>query len=216
MLGTNVDLEPFYRAAARISWLDPLVTAARGLKPPRYPTMWETCVNAIVYQQISIHAAGAILRRLLERYAPPVVGEGETLRAFPGPDDVLHADLTELRALGMSASKIASVRAAAEAIVSGTLDEDTLQRRSTEELMTSLTRLQGVGPWTAAVIALRGFGRLDVFPMNDSGVARILKARAPEQTIDVDGVLAQLGEQRGMLYYHLLIDGMARRGSVEL
>ena len=64
LLGIDVDLEPFYRAAAGIAWLAPLVTGARGVKPPRYPTLWEACVNAIVYQQVSIHAAGAILRRI--------------------------------------------------------------------------------------------------------------------------------------------------------
>jgi DNA-3-methyladenine glycosylase II len=65
MLGIGVDLAPFYGAAAGVAWLAPLVAGARGVKPPRYPTVWEACVNAIVYQQISIHAAGAILRRVI-------------------------------------------------------------------------------------------------------------------------------------------------------
>jgi DNA-3-methyladenine glycosylase II len=68
-LGTDVDLEPFYAGASTIAWLNRLAAGARGVKPPRYPTLWETIVNAVVYQQISIHAAGAILRRVIERYA---------------------------------------------------------------------------------------------------------------------------------------------------
>ena len=38
LLGIDVDLEPFYRAAAGVAWLAPLVAGARGVKPPRYPT----------------------------------------------------------------------------------------------------------------------------------------------------------------------------------
>lgn len=213
MLGTSVDLEPFYTAAKHIAWLAPLVAKARGVKPPCYPSVWEACVNSIVYQQISIYAAGAILRRVLERYAAPASVEGDTLRAFPGPEALLRADPSALRSLGMSVNKVASVRAIGEAFVSGEIEERALEQLPTEQIMESLTRIPGIGPWTAAVIALRGFGRLDVFPMNDSGVARRLKDHG-DGLIDVDGALAKLGNQRGMLYYHVLLDGLAKRGDV--
>ena len=59
MLGTGVELSAFYAGAASVPWLDRIATAARGVKPPRYPSLWETVGNAVVYQQVSIHAAGA-------------------------------------------------------------------------------------------------------------------------------------------------------------
>ena len=64
MLGVEADLTRFYRSASDIQWLHPLVLRMRGVRPPRYPTMWEACVNAIVFQQISLHAASAIMGRL--------------------------------------------------------------------------------------------------------------------------------------------------------
>src|SRR5471032_2563170 len=92
MFGVDVDLSPFYRDAAKIPWLGSLVDRARGVKPPRYPSLWETIVNAVVYQQISIHAAAAILRRVIERYAVTRQVAGENIAAFPGPATFVTAD----------------------------------------------------------------------------------------------------------------------------
>jgi len=216
LLGTDVDLEPFYEAAQRIAWLAPLVSGARGVKPPRYPSLWEACVNAIVYQQVSIHAAGAILRRVIERYSVPVAVGGTSLRAFPGPQTFLDAQAEDLRGLGLSINKVVSVRAVARAILDGALEEASLALLPTPELMAALVVHRGIGPWTAAIVALRGFGRLDLFPMNDSGVAKSVRELSGRTDVDVEALLAQLGEQRGMMYYHLLLGRLAARGDVEL
>jgi DNA-3-methyladenine glycosylase II len=216
MLGIDVDLEPFYRASAAIGWLAPLVTGARGVKPPRYPTVWEACVNAIVYQQISIHAAGAILRRVIEHYAVPVTIGDSRLYAFPGPQTLIDADAEDMRGLGLSINKVVSLRAVARAILDGAIDEAALMLLPTPDLMAALATHRGIGPWTAAVIALRGFGRLDLFPMKDSGVARSVKDLSGSSDVNVEALLEQLGEQRGMLYYHLLLGRLVARGDVEL
>ncbi|MBV9737801.1 MAG: hypothetical protein JO177_06475, partial [Candidatus Eremiobacteraeota bacterium] len=71
------------------------------------------------------------------------------------------------------------------------------------------------GPWSAAVILLRGLGRLDVFPLNDSGVAASLKLLSGRTTVNLDRLLLQLGDQRGMLYFHLLLGRLAHAGKVE-
>jgi DNA-3-methyladenine glycosylase II len=216
VLGTDVDLTPFYRAASGVGWLERLVTGARGVKPPRYPTVWEACVNAIVYQQVSIHAAGAILRRAIERYAVPVLAGDAELHAFPGPQTFVDADAEELRGLGLSVNKVVALRTVARAVLEGEIDEGALTLLPTVELMAALVTHRGIGAWSAAVIALRGFGRLDLFPLNDSGVAKSIRELAGVDGVDVDALLARLGEQRGMLYYHLLLGRLAARGEVEL
>jgi DNA-3-methyladenine glycosylase II len=173
-------------------------------------------VNAIVYQQVSIHAAGAILRRVIERHALAVSADGTRLHVFPSPQTLLAADPAELRALGLSVNKVASLHAVARAILDGSLDEAALAPLTTPALTEALVAHRGIGPWTAAVIALRGFGRLDLFPMNDSGVARSIRDLSGTSEVDVAALLAQLGAQRGMLYYHLLLGRLAARGDVEL
>jgi DNA-3-methyladenine glycosylase II len=216
ILGTDRDVTAFAAAAARVPWLAPLVRGASGVKPPRYPTMWEAAVNAIVYQQVSIHAASAILRRVIERYGTPVDAGAGPLFPFPGPQTLVDADAEELRGLGLSINKVVAVRSVGRAILDGELDEAGLAQLPTGDLTAALVEQRGIGPWTAAVIALRGFGRLNVFPMNDSGVAKGLRDLTGQPAVDVPALLAVLGEQRGMLYYHLLLGRLAARGDVEL
>lgn len=216
ILGADADVSAFVRAAAAIPWLAPLARGALGVKPPRYPTLWEAAVNAIVYQQVSIHAAGAILRRVIERYGTPVTTAGVQLYPFPTAQTIVDADADELRGLGLSINKVVAVRHVGRSILDGELDEAGLGLLPTPELTAALVAQRGIGPWTAAVIALRGFGRLDAFPMNDSGVAKGLRDLTGQPSVDVPALLAQLGEQRGMLYYHLLLGRLAARGEVEL
>ena len=70
------------------------------------------------------------------------------------------------------------------------------------------------GALVAAVILLRGLGRLDVFPMNDSSVARNLTLVTRAMPFDVVATLEALGAQRGMLYYHLLLARLEARDEV--
>jgi DNA-3-methyladenine glycosylase II len=216
MLGADVDLTHFYQAAADFPWLAKIVTAARGVKPPRYPSLWEAIVNAVVFQQVSIHAAAAILRRLIERYEPLRTVGSIALAPFVQPQIVADADPLELRALGLSVNKVVTLRTLARAVLDGVLDRRLLESLETAELSAHLATFKGIGPWTAAVIALRGFGRLDTFPLNDSGVARSLKELSGEPEVDAAALLSRLGPQRGMLYYHLLIGRLAARGEIAL
>ena len=215
-LGIDVDLAPFYAGAATIPWLDRLAHGARGVRPPRYPSLWETVVNAVVYQQISIHAAGAILRRVIERYAAPVDAHGSRLFPFPASSTLRDADPAELRDLGLSINKINALKSIAAAIGTGDLDEAALEPLPTPDLLTALAAHKGIGPWTAAVIALRGFGRLDLFPMKDSGATALLRKLSGDEEIEVETVLERLRPQQGMLYYHLLLGRLDATGEVRL
>ena len=216
ILGTQRTLDAFYAGAARFPWLDRIAVAARGVRPPRYPSLWETVVNAVVYQQVSIHAAGAILRRVIERYGAPRDEGGVRLYPFAGAQTILDADARDLRASGLSVNKITSLKAVARAVVDGELDEGALDTLDTPALLEALAAHRGIGPWTAAVIALRGFGRLDVFPMRDSGAERSLRALSGDDGVEVQPVIDALAPQQGMLYYHLLLGRLAARGEIAL
>jgi DNA-3-methyladenine glycosylase II len=89
-----------------------------------------------------------------------------------------------------------------------------LEERPSPDAAALLRQIKGIGPWTATVILLRGLGRLDVFPMNDSSVARNLALVAGAVPLDVGSILEPLGGQRGMLYYHLLLARLEARGEV--
>lgn len=186
----------------------------RGVRPPRYPTIWEACVNAIVFQQISLHAASAIMGRLTKALSQPVEGGGVRLYRFPSPGQVLSAPDSRLRGAGLSAGKLATLRRVADALGAGALDEAQLETLPSPDAAARLRSIKGIGPWTAVVILLRGLGRLDVFPASDTSVARNLTLVGGPASLDVETLLDTLGPERGMLYYHLLLGRLEARGDL--
>lgn len=208
MLGTSARLDEWYRRVRPFPWLAFLARELRGLRPPRYPSLWEALAHSIVFQQISIHAAASIMRRLIEATAEPVVHGGATYYPFLIPQQLLARSDADLRAAGLSANKIAHLRSAAEAVVSGAIRADELEALPSALAAERLCAIRGIGPWSAAVVLLRGFGRLDVFPMKDSGVARSLRMLSGNPLIDAQALLEALGPTRGMLYFHLLLGRM--------
>lgn len=214
ILGVERELSHFYRAAENIPWLWPLAVRMRGVKPPRYPTLWEACVNAVVFQQVSLIAASSISRRMILALGLPFKCGDITMHAFPSAESLLVAGDDILLAAGLSANKLATLRRVADALLSCSLDEAMLEERASPDAVAMLCGIKGIGPWTATVILLRGLGRLDVFPMNDSSVARNLVFVGGAAPLDIDRVLTALGPQKGMLYYHLLLARLNARGEL--
>jgi len=214
MLGLEIDLTRFYHAASGIPWLHPLAFRMRGVRPPRYPTLWEACVNAIVFQQVSLVAASTIMGRFTLALGEPVEHGGVRLYHFPGMEQVQRAPDRLLRGAGLSAAKLATLRRVADALEGGQLDEVGMEELPSPEAAAQLRGIKGIGPWTAAVILLRGLGRLDVFPTNDTSVARNLALVGGSAPHDVAAVLEALGPERGMLYYHLLLARLDARAGL--
>lgn len=213
MLGTQVDLRLWYRKCKPVPWLARLAQEVRGVKPPRYPTLWEALCHAIIFQQISIVAAAAIMQRVIERFAVSIADGGVRLYAFPPPELIAAASVENLRACGLSVNKASALQSVAAAIGEGTFDPAAIEALPSPQAIAELCRLRGIGPWSATVVLLRGLGRLDMFPLKDSGVAASLKALSGNQNVDLDRLLEQLGNQRGMLYFHLLLGRIAQRRS---
>jgi DNA-3-methyladenine glycosylase II len=116
-------------------------------------------VRAIVYQQLAGRAARAIHQRVRA-----TVGETltpETLTAVP--DDAL-------RAAGLSANKLASLRDLSAKILDGTVDLNRSSRLSDDELIAALVTVRGIGRWTAEMYLMFELRRLDVWPVDDLGV----------------------------------------------
>jgi DNA-3-methyladenine glycosylase II len=212
MLGTERDLSDFHRHARTIPWLAPLAQRLSGLRPPRYPGLFEACANVILFQQVSLHAASAIMRRMVRELGTPVECDVR-LVMFPSVERFLGADDATIRAAGVSAGKLATLRRAGEAVASGELTEAMLDERSSADAALVLRGIKGIGRWTAAVILLRGLGRLDVFPGGDSGVASNL-ALAAGKAGDAEAIAETLGSQRGMLYFSLLLARLEARGEI--
>ena len=201
VLGLDVDPALLGQAVAAEPRLQALAERAGGLRPPRFPSLFEAIGMTIPFQQVSLAAGQSIANRVVQRFGRP---RGPAW-LFPTPETIAGASLDELRACGLSQAKAHTLQSAAERILDGRLSESKLPELSSEDVVQALEQVPGVGPWTAGVIALRGLGRLDVFPRGDVGarrtLARLLGQPAPLTVAEEDDLLARLGPTRGMVYF---------------
>jgi DNA-3-methyladenine glycosylase II len=116
-------------------------------------------VRAIVYQQLAGRAAQAIYGRVRA-----AVGETVT------PETVSAASDEALRAAGLSANKLASLRDLSAKVLDGTVVLNRSSRRSDDELIAALVTVRGIGRWTAEMYLMFQLRRLDVWPVDDLGV----------------------------------------------
>jgi DNA-3-methyladenine glycosylase II len=88
LLGLRIDMTNWYQTAARDARLRPLAEKFRGVKPPRFPTVFEALVNAFACQQLSLEAGLTLLNRLAATCGPAFDAQGDGAHAFPAPCDV--------------------------------------------------------------------------------------------------------------------------------
>jgi DNA-3-methyladenine glycosylase II len=115
--------------------------------------------RAIVFQQLAGAAAQAIYGRVRA-----TVGDRLT------PETLNAASDADLRAAGLSANKLASLRDLSAKVLDGTVILTQTSRRSDEELIERLTTVRGIGRWTAEMYLMFQLRRLDVWPVDDLGV----------------------------------------------
>lgn len=153
-------------AARQLAEHDPVVARLvvdAGL--PTFPVPKEshfaTLVRAITYQQLAGNAARAIHGRLVTALGDEVL-----------PERLLALSDEELRAAGLSANKVASLRDLSAKVLDGTvaLESRRLARESDEEVAARLTSVRGIGRWTAEIFLMFQLRRLDVWPTGDLGV----------------------------------------------
>ena len=214
VLGLDVAPAPLQRAIARVG-LGTVARRLRGMRPPRFPDLFETFASVIPFQQLSLDSGAAIVRRLVERFGTSIEHAGQRRYAFPAAGAIAEARLARLKACGLSSAKAESLRAIARRIEAGDVTAEKLEALSSPDAIRVLTDLPGVGPWSAGVVLLRGFGRLDVFPPGDVGVARglgellSLTARG-----SLERLLQRLGDQRGYLYFCALGGALLKKGLI--
>ena len=117
-----------------------------------------TLLRTIVGQQVSVAAARSMWAKLEAAFGAP-----------PNLNRLLAASDEELRAAGMSRQKSGYIRSLAELVISGELDLEHLPEDD-EEAIALLTKIKGIGRWSAEIYLLFAEGRPDVFPAGDLAV----------------------------------------------
>ena len=138
-----------------------------GYPEPRIrPTGYGTLLRTIVGQQVSVAAAASVWAKL-----EALLGDD-----MP-PQDLLAAEFDALRACGLSRQKQGYARSLCKLVVTGALDLTALPEDD-EAAIAELTKIKGIGRWSAEIYLLFAEGRADIWPAGDlavqAGMAKLL------------------------------------------
>jgi len=148
--------------ASRDSVLKGLI---RNLEGPRLQSRGDafmTLARSIVGQQISVQAAESVWQKLLE-----------SIGAL-GPATIVRMDPSKLRACGLSSKKSAYLIDLAEHFLDGSLEIERWSEHDDEQLIAELTRIKGIGRWTAEMVLIFFMMRPNILPVDDIGLQRAM------------------------------------------
>jgi AraC family transcriptional regulator, regulatory protein of adaptative response / DNA-3-methyladenine glycosylase II len=142
----DVDLDGPTLQLADDPLIGPLLRARPGVRAPGTWDPFETGVRAIVGQQVAVAAANTMTGRLVERFGTPVAGLGRIglTHTFPPPEVLASADLA---GVGLTRGREDAVRGFARAVAADAIRLD--RSISLDRLIDSVSRIDGIGPWTA-------------------------------------------------------------------
>ena len=143
--------------------------------------------EAIVYQQLAGHAAATIHRRFVALFHP---------RRFPLPADVLGLEDATLRSAGLSRAKVRAIKDLAAKTLDGTVPPlRVLHRLDEEAIIEALTRVRGVGRWTAEMLLIFRLGRPDVLPAADYGIRKGFRVAFGTRSLPTPQQVLRRGER---------------------
>lgn len=166
------------RAIAHLKQCDPVMASIIARVGPfrldRRPATFEAMVRAIVFQQLAGAAARAIYQRLQAACEQAVAGQDTERSLYGGfaitPESVLALTEELMRACGLSRQKLSYIRDLAQKTLAREVDFASLPGMSDEEVIAHLTRIKGVGPWSAQMFLIFALGRPDIMPTADLGI----------------------------------------------
>ena len=150
--------------AEALTAADPVL--AEVIKNAPLPTLlphknyYQSLVESIISQQLSVKAAATILERFVALFPG----------GFPSPEEILDKDVEAYRAAGLSRQKAAYILDLAQKVIDGMIVFDHLDTLSNDEVINELVQVKGVGVWTVHMFLMFCMGRLDVLPVGDLGI----------------------------------------------
>ncbi|MDE2025879.1 MAG: DNA-3-methyladenine glycosylase 2 family protein [Patescibacteria group bacterium] len=128
--------------------------------------LFEDLIESIISQQLSVKASDTIFKRfkLLFKH-----------KTFPSPQEVLETNEQNIRTAGISFQKISYIKNIATAFANDKINIEEIKNMTDEEVILYLTKLKGVGKWTAEMILIFTLNRPDVFSLGDLGLRRAVE-----------------------------------------
>lgn len=171
----NRDLEPFYQLASKDKLLNEVVSSHKGLRVVGVEDLFEALCWAIMGQQISLHVAYSLKRKLVISYGESIIFENEEYWLFPSPEKIESLSLEDLRELSFTQRKAEYVLGVAQIMTVGSVNRQQFDGLSLEQMEKELTDIRGIGKWSANYVIMRCLRHPDAFPLADVGLHNALK-----------------------------------------
>jgi len=199
----DFDLNSFYQDVRKDPVTHQIGQKLYGLKNPTTPTVFESLVDSIVEQQISIKVAHTIEQRLAKKFGDPFDIEGRTYFAYPTPQHISDVSVSEVQQVGLSMRKAEYIHGAAQLIEDGKLElEEMKKQKNPDCIIAKLDEIKGIGVWTAELTMLRGMQRLDALPADDFGIRRVISryycGGRPNKADEARGIAKAWGRWKGL------------------
>jgi DNA-3-methyladenine glycosylase II len=163
---STLDPPALRRAERHLRRRDPVLARVMREAGPcgieRRGAPYAALLRSVLYQQLAGSAARAIDRRFRRPYG----------YKYPTPRALLATRDGELRKAGLSRQKIAAVKAVARAFADGDVNARRLPYMEDAAVVEAVTRIRGIGEWTAHMLLMFSLGRPDVLPVGDYGVRK--------------------------------------------
>jgi DNA-3-methyladenine glycosylase II len=124
-------------------------------------------IEAIISQQLTGKAAQSIYKKFISYY--------DCNEYDLQPESVLLTADNIMKSFGLSNKKIEYIKLLANDITKGYINLKSLEEKEDEEIINELTKLKGIGRWTAEMFLIFCLERKDVFPLNDLGIKKALQ-----------------------------------------
>lgn len=129
------------------------------------PDPYLVLVESIIYQQLTGRAAHSIYQRFVNHYNDVLLT----------PEKVLSTSSETMKSFGLSNKKIEYIKLLSKNITEKNFNLQSVSTLDDEEIINQLTKMKGIGRWTADMFLIFCLGRKDVFPIHDLGIKKAIQ-----------------------------------------
>ena len=176
-----------------------LIARVGAYRLDRRPATYEAMARAIVFQQLAGAAASTIYRRLQAACELAAGGQDSERSLYGGfritPESILALSEEQMRACGLSRQKLSYIRDLAAKTISREVDFASLAAMSDGDVIAHLTRVKGIGTWSAQMFLIFALGRPDVMPTADLGLNMAIMKAYGKRKLPKPKQILQLSEK---------------------
>lgn len=170
----DTDMSMFYKKIAKDKVLSMLTKKFYGLKPNWPGDLFECVTRCIISQQINVTFADKVEMHYVQKFGKKINYNGEIFFIYPDPQAVSQITKKDLLKIQFSERKAEYLIDLAQSIVSGSVDFHTLVSLKPEAFIDEITKIRGIGRWTAEC-SLMHLGHRHILPKGDIGLHQAIR-----------------------------------------